>query len=192
MNSGNRPISPDMPVEQVKKLLCGRWGVTVPGDWRDYPNVQEAYRQAMREAVATMPAYPEHKYSGRGVVILGGGKHFASAYVTLSVIRHVGCDLPVEVWYLGRNREMLDWQAALLQQLGATCIDADSFAATKRLRVLKGGSSISGKLILARPNKTASSTRLGYRWRRKRTRFWRSCGGSLAQPRLILRLALVR
>jgi hypothetical protein len=49
--------------------------------------VQQAYREAMAAAVATMPRYPRGNYSGRGVVIAGGGKYFASTYVTLRMLR---------------------------------------------------------------------------------------------------------
>jgi hypothetical protein len=132
------PITLDMTADQVRKLLCGGAARGVPAGWRGFPNVQEAYRQAMAAAVKTMPPYPIAKYRGRGIVIVGGGKYFASAYVTLRMIRHFGCDWPVEVWYLGRNREMLEWQEKILTGLGATCIDADAFAARRRVRMLNG------------------------------------------------------
>jgi hypothetical protein len=119
-------------------MLCGRFGVAVPSDWRTYANVQEAYRQAMREAVTRMPHYPKGKYSGRGVVILGGGKYFASAYVTVRILRHVGCKLPIEVWYLGKKGEMPEQEAAILRELQVTCIDADAFPSRPMLRVLDG------------------------------------------------------
>lgn len=131
-------VSPDTPVEETKRLICGGGRLRLPDDWRAWPNVQEAYRQAMQRAVETMPPYPQRKYQGRGIVILGGGKYFASAYVTLRMIRHVGCSLPAEVWYLGRKREMIDWQAKLLEGLGASCVDADAVASRRPVRILNG------------------------------------------------------
>ena len=32
--------------------------------------------------------------------------YFASLFVTIRALRHVGCVLPIQVWYLGRNDEM--------------------------------------------------------------------------------------
>jgi hypothetical protein len=138
MADSTEPITPDMPVDRVRRLLCGAAGHTVPRGWRGFPNVQEAYRQSMAAAVKTMPPYPTGKYGGRGIVTLGGGKYFASVYVTLRMIRYVGCDWPVEVWYLGRKRELVDWQQKILADLGATCIDADALAARKPVRILHG------------------------------------------------------
>jgi hypothetical protein len=130
-------ITPDTPVADTKRLLCQGGKLGLPFDWRRWPNVQQAYREAMATAVTTMP-YPEGKYFGRGIVILGGGKYFGSTYVTLRMLRHVGCNLPVEVWYLGRKGEMLDWQATLLEKLGAKCVDADAVAANRPVRILNG------------------------------------------------------
>lgn len=131
-------ITPDVPTEKVRQLLCGSDRHPLPRDWRCWPNVQEAYRQAMAAAVAKMPAYPTGKYKGRGIVLAGGGKYFASAYVTLRMIRHLGCKLPVEVWFLGRKNEMQDWQAKLLSDLYAVCVDADEVASTRPVRILNG------------------------------------------------------
>ena len=45
-------------------------------------------------------------YRGRGVVIAGGGdRFFASLYITVRALRHVGCTLPIQVWYMGRKRK---------------------------------------------------------------------------------------
>src|SRR5262249_33565057 len=53
-------------------------------------------------------------------------------------IRQVGCALPAEVWYLGRNKEMVDWQANLLKALGAICVDADAQTSRHPVRILNG------------------------------------------------------
>ena len=37
---------------------------------------------------------------GRGIVIPGGGIYLRSAWVTIRMIRHFGCDLPIELWLL--------------------------------------------------------------------------------------------
>lgn len=55
--------------------------------------------------------------SGRGVVIVGGGKYSACAYVTIRVLRHVGCTLPIELWHLGE-------ETPPVEQYGVKCVDA--------------------------------------------------------------------
>ncbi|TXI10636.1 MAG: FkbM family methyltransferase [Rhizobium sp.] len=37
---------------------------------------------------------------GRGIVIPGGGAYLQAAWVTIRMIRHFGCDLPIELWLL--------------------------------------------------------------------------------------------
>jgi GR25 family glycosyltransferase involved in LPS biosynthesis len=73
-----------------------------------------------------IPAYPAGRYQGRGIVIAGGGKRFfASLYVTIRAIRHVGCRLPIQVWYLGSAKEMPPKQQALLKPFDVECVDGD-------------------------------------------------------------------
>jgi hypothetical protein len=76
--------------------------------------------------LAALPAYPRGRYQGRGVVIAGGGdRFFPSLYVTVRALRHVGCPLPIQVWYLGRNREMPARHKAILSPFEVECVDAD-------------------------------------------------------------------
>jgi hypothetical protein len=83
-------------------------------------------RALAEEHLANLPAYPEGRYRGRGVVMAGGGERFfPSLYVTLRALRHVGCRLPVQLWYLGRNRELPARRKALLAPLGVEFVDAD-------------------------------------------------------------------
>ncbi|PNW78213.1 hypothetical protein CHLRE_09g386734v5 [Chlamydomonas reinhardtii] len=50
--------------------------------------------------LADVPPYPPAAFSGRGVVMVGGGLHYLiPAWASLSVLRKSGCHLPVEVWF---------------------------------------------------------------------------------------------
>ena len=53
-----------------------------PSGWWNWPNVREALIRRRPEAIANLSPYPAD-YTGRGVVMVGGGKYFASAYVSL-------------------------------------------------------------------------------------------------------------
>lgn len=123
---GNFPnLTPDTPVATIRRLIS-RPDLPHVEQWHEWANVQQAYREEMSDAIKAIPAMPA--WGGRGVVIVGGGKYFASTYVTLRILRHVGCTLPVEVWYLGERHEILPWQSDLLSEYGATCIDANQVA----------------------------------------------------------------
>ncbi len=89
--------------------------------------------------LAAIPKYPAKHYSGRGVLIAGGGdRFFASLYVTIRALRHVGCTLPIQVWYLGRNAELSAKQQAILKPYGVQCIDADEVRKQHPARRLDG------------------------------------------------------
>ena len=86
-----------------------------------------------------LPAYPVGRYRGRGIVIAGGGERYLpSLYVTVRAIRHVGCQLPIQVWYLGRNHEMPLARQNLLAPYGVECIDADVIRLQHPARMLNG------------------------------------------------------
>ncbi len=92
-----------------------------------HPNVNASHAFA-----ASIPHYWS-TFSGRGVVIVGGGKYWPSAYVTVKMLRHVGCALPAQVWYLGEPERDAKF-AARLRALGAEVIDAVALAATSATR----------------------------------------------------------
>jgi hypothetical protein len=96
-------------------------------------------RRKADDFLAAIPAYPAERYQGRGVVIAGGGdRFFPSLYVTIRALRHFGCRLPIQVWYLGRYREMPPRKQSLLAPFGVECIDADKVRQRHPARHLDG------------------------------------------------------
>lgn len=74
--------------------------------------------------ISSIPAYPE-SFRGRGIVICGGGvKYFTNAWVSISMLRHLGCQLPIQLWYQGPN-ELDDTMKSLVRKLNVQCIDAE-------------------------------------------------------------------
>lgn len=67
--------------------------------------------------------------TGRGIVMCAGGKSYlAEAYASLRTVRRAGCDLPVEIFYVGRE-EMPSAELAALFDAGVgnvTFCDASS------------------------------------------------------------------
>jgi FkbM family methyltransferase len=81
-------------------------------------------RTAMAHAIRALPKYPARKYRGRGVVICGGGlKYFPCAWVCIRMLRHVGCRLPVQLWYEGAE-EMDRHMIELLEPFGVQCVNS--------------------------------------------------------------------
>jgi hypothetical protein len=102
------------------------------------PSSAHMLRQA-EAFLASVPAYPQERYKDRGVVLAGGGeRYFPSLYVTIRALRHVGCHLPIQVWYLGRNHEMPAKHQAILAPFDVECVDADKMRRRYRARRLGG------------------------------------------------------
>jgi hypothetical protein len=127
-------FAPGMPVETLRRLLPLPPRPQPDGWWR-WPNVQEAQRQLASEFIAHIPPFPG-KCAGRGIVIVGGGKYAASAYVTVRVLRHVGCRLPIQLWHLAG--EMDAGMRRLLACFDVSCVDADEEAWRRPYRFLDG------------------------------------------------------
>jgi hypothetical protein len=125
---------PEMPLEAMIDLIQRSppcyWSAP---DWHNWPVTIEAHREAMRRYAASLPPYPEGEFDGRGIVICAGGwRFFASLYVTVRMIRACGCELPVEVWYLGDSGEYDPRMGLILK--GVTWRDANAVARERGLR----------------------------------------------------------
>lgn len=97
-------------------------------------NHTKTAREAMRRYFAEVLAFPHHYpggHAGRGIVILGGGHYFASAYVQARAIRALGCTLPIELWHFGAS-EFDDEMQSLMNNLGVESVDATELGKTRR------------------------------------------------------------
>jgi hypothetical protein len=106
------------------------------------PDVVEAYRQRFNAAVDNLQgtSYPAG-FAGRGIVTLGGSsKYFLCAYLLVTALREVGCQLPVEWWYLDYD-EMDPQMISLAESLGnVTCVNLrERLAAHARTVRSRGG-----------------------------------------------------
>lgn len=98
-------LKPETTIATVKQLLAGKPSAWTQG-WQDWLNVVQAFKELFHEASAEARKVPAPKWTAeRGIVICGGGKFFTSLYVTCRVIRHVGCQLPIQVWHLDGERD---------------------------------------------------------------------------------------
>ncbi|KAA6412153.1 MAG: hypothetical protein FRX48_04304 [Lasallia pustulata] len=54
------------------------------------PNHVETSRETHAALLAALPKYPENLYTGRGIVVMGGGNYSEFAATSLGMLRHVG------------------------------------------------------------------------------------------------------
>lgn len=97
----------------------------------------ETARTVAERFIAAIPPYPGDE-QGRGIVICGGGlTYFTSAWVNIRLLRHLGCTLPIQLWYLGPE-EVDPAMAALVAPLGVECVDGLEMRRRHPARILNG------------------------------------------------------
>jgi hypothetical protein len=75
-----------------------------------------------------IPPPPSSRFAGRGIVICAGGiEYLTCAWVLINTLRHQGCTLPIEVFYVGEPERSKRWEA-LVAPLGVECIDIQAVA----------------------------------------------------------------
>jgi hypothetical protein len=119
-------LTPDSPIGWTKQLLRlppGPW----PGTgWAAYPCVIQSFCELFDEASKSIPAPPEFSVP-RGIVVCGGGwRFFPSIYVACRLIRHVGCGLPIQIWYLGDRGELDRRMVECLEDCSVDWIDGNA------------------------------------------------------------------
>lgn len=88
------------------------------------PPISDATAAArLRAQAAHAMALSVPELTGRGIVIPAGGNYACSAYVTVRMLRHLGCNLPIQIWHLG-PREMPPLAAAAFAEFGVETVDA--------------------------------------------------------------------
>ena len=98
-----------------------------------FDNVSERALAVMR----SLPEYPLGRYNGRGIVICGGGRFFASALTLIYMLRQQRCELPIELWYLGES-EMSAAMREIASEYGVMCVDAYEVRKVHPMRLLNG------------------------------------------------------
>ena len=93
-------------------------------DIKNHTHVSEEDVQAARtshvEVTKKLPSYPEHVFSGRGIVMLAGGRYSGFATTGLSMLREIGSQLPIEVWVKDQSEEKKGWCNELAKE-GTAC-----------------------------------------------------------------------
>lgn len=124
--------TPNMPADMVQRLISLP-AREQPSGWSEWENVRAAHRAAATAAINQLPPW-RNEFDGRGVVVVGGGRYFVSAYVTIRVLRHVGCQLPIELWHL--DGEMDAEMQELVHKHGVTCMNAGEVVKREPFRFL--------------------------------------------------------
>ena len=104
--------------------------ISTPSGMKIYPELEHEVTLTASTALAKseefikkLRDYPGG-YSGKGIVICAGGPElFANAWVCVNMLRHLGCQLPIQIWHLG-PQEVDERMKTLVNGLGVDCVDA--------------------------------------------------------------------
>lgn len=99
----------------------------------DENQLRDSYRKMLDQFLRSIPAFPDHRFQGRGIVLCGGGNvYFPCVWICVRMLRNFGCTLPIELWYRG-PREMNEEMKALVEPYDVVC--RDSFAVAREFPV---------------------------------------------------------
>ncbi len=105
--------------------------------WNRESMETNSFRRESERFITTIPPYPKD-FSGRGIVICGGGEtYFPCAWVCIHMLRTVGCKLPIQLWYLGRE-EFSENMLGLMRSIGVECVDAQEIQKKHPARMMHG------------------------------------------------------
>jgi len=78
-----------------------------------------------QQFAAGIGAYPGG-FEGKGIVMCAGGiKYFTCAWVNINMLRKLGCSLPIELWYNGK--ELTPEIIGQLKELNVTCKNSEDY-----------------------------------------------------------------
>ena len=89
-------------------------------------------RESHVEVTKKLVPYPSQLFSGRGVVILAGGRYTGFATTGLGMLREIGSKLPVEVWVKDQSEEREEWCTELAKE-GVACRRLSDYMDTELL-----------------------------------------------------------
>lgn len=110
-----------------------------PANWTGLKEVQLAHIYLMDRLLEAKEEIPQYKYE-KGIVIgAGGAKYFGCGFACFYILRKLGCELPVEFWYLDEY-EMDNKMKETCDAFGITYINAYQYCKDNNInpRVLNG------------------------------------------------------
>lgn len=106
-----------------------------PFGWANDSGVVQRHREGLNSvlgALKSMPELPESlKCEGRGILFCGGGKYWPGIVVACTLIRRMGCNLPIQIWYRGREEKVDNEDIKNLE--GISLVDATQVSPQPRI-----------------------------------------------------------
>jgi FkbM family methyltransferase len=120
-----------------------------PSDWKNWPNVIQYHRDLVQQCLADSKNKTTefvNEEPKQGILIPAGGfcrlygpsatpqPYFWCAYAAAHMLRHYGCVLPIEFWFLPGEMEQIEYAEIYAKRLSVTCHVVD----TENMRCVHG------------------------------------------------------
>jgi|GEM_PF-400602 len=120
---GTGPVAPG--VKNPEALIGSRASIGAPWSSRDAGYSKRCLTRFEATARGDFP-FPAERFRGRGITICTGGvKYFTNAFICASMLRKLGCKLPIQFWHRG-TKEMSEEMKALVLPLEVECVNAET------------------------------------------------------------------
>lgn len=126
-------------VNNWKNILNSNNRNNFPKDWEKFKEVQLAHISILDDLIHKSYLSPNYQYD-KGIVIgAGGAKYFGCALACVHILRNLGCNLPIEFWYLDEY-EMDNNMKHLCKEWNIKYINATEYSKINNLnpRILNG------------------------------------------------------
>jgi len=133
-------------VGEFVQTLDGLWTSIAPGDntrcvdesvSREVKITRRNARSVADRFIRSVPPWDPGRYHGRGIVMCSGPRHITCAWVCIRMLRHLGCQLPIELWHLNASELALPMRKAL-EPYSVRCVDASEVRQQHPVRLLNG------------------------------------------------------
>ncbi len=131
---------------QFVQTLDGLWTSMAPGDPArcidesvagEIKVTRATARSVADQFMRSIPPRAPGRHRGRGIVMCSGQRHFPSAWVCIRMLRHLGCELPIELWQLSASELAMPMRKAL-ERYSVRCVDASEVRQQHPVRLLHG------------------------------------------------------
>lgn len=138
--------------EQAAEILWYADTRRAPDRWWEIRSIQEGFRQILSEVRRDLQSVSVPEKHGEAILYCAGGRYSLAAYVSIRLVRHLGCTLPIEVWHL--EGEISEGFRRAVEPYGVTFVDGSRFPWQIRPSVPLGGWQLKAHALLC----------TGYRW----------------------------
>lgn len=104
--------------------------------WPKAHSEVDARQEEWKDFLEALPEYPQSKFSGKGIIVVAGGRYLEPAVVMINMIRKLGSTLRIQVWHVG-DEEMTSTHRKILEPYNVETRDFKDFVGPEMLKPIQ-------------------------------------------------------